>query len=288
MFSADEMTEEQFRLDTFLKGEKERGESLLDASRSLSGLCSEYLETIDSLRRRTAASESFALPSVQDEAAAEAEKFTAKALGHVDFETHAMTACNKGLDLATDFSEYVEDIHFDTFIRPAIGVHAAYRESKIFVWLPHLPAKSRRFAPTIKSNQYHKYPYDYGRCYADEVSFAVRQVVNKLTPKEAKAFADKTLNYYFIYPCDTKQPRDADNHDTKIITDSITGWLPNGDAARHCFFYFQTVLSDSFKTGKYVIGGTCVVISPGNSPLPFASVETEVENFSMEKIPASK
>lgn len=83
---------------------------------------------------------------------------------------------------------------------------------------------------------------------------------------------EKTLTFVFNYSPDSVA-KDADNHDTKTITDAITGYFPGGDSAAFCsFFYMSTQLPD-------LAPGTYIAVRRGcESPTPRAFIHEQVKN----------
>ena len=204
-------------------------------------------------------------PIVVDEAVEKASKttnfFEKSSLGIIEEELEKATERNQNLDLIFDFPWPVKPVHFESFIIPNIGIKAAYLDGNIIVWLPRLPPKRYRISPKASKNL-----YSYGHCYADEVGYVMSQLSRELDPKILKSFTTKTICFYFTYPSNSGQVNDSDNHDTKAITDTITSYLPNGDTAQSCNFFYQTVFSDELRSGTYV------VVCTGSEPKSFTKI----------------
>ena len=68
-------------------------------------------------------------------------------------------------------------------------------------------------------------------------------------------YQEKTIQYLFIYSAKTAEKRrlvDADNHETKYVTDAICALLPSGDSALCCSFFYSTVITDDVPEGTYI------------------------------------
>ena len=155
------------------------------------------------------------------------------------------------------------------FDKEILGVEVKYFEGKIVAFLPVLPPRGDKFVFSNTTKRYYpKAPF--GHPYYDSVARKMPACFSSIPIEELKKFKKKLVSFFFVYHTDTKDIPDSDRHDTKTITDAITGWLPGGDAAASCSFFQKTLLTDD------VPAGTFVVVSP-------VSYEANVSAFDLLK-----
>lgn len=92
-----------------------------------------------------------------------------------------------------------------------------------------------------------------GRELVDYYTFISRVVAYKMMEQDDNIpkFFEKNLNLLAVYSRNIPIIPDADNLDTKTVTDAITNSLPGGDAGRYCTFSRASIHSDELPEGAY-------------------------------------
>lgn len=87
---------------------------------------------------------------------------------------------------------------------------------------------------------------DYYAFLSQVVAYKMREMDGKIPQ-----FFEKNLNLLAVYPRSIPIIPDADNLDTKTVTDAITNSLPGGDSGRYCTFSRASIHSDELPSGAY-------------------------------------
>lgn len=257
----------------YLVSEKERAEELLRISKSLAETSSSFINKLDFLERAISSADDFSAKTVVESGENSIHEFLKWGFGSVDSLVEIMSKMNQNLEFALDFAEGVENVHYEKILTPCVGAKAQHLDGKIFVFLPHLMPRHQRVTPPTG-----KPIYPYGHSYADVINHLMHKITSCMCSKSIEAFSQKTFNYFFIYDQPKKFIRDSDSFDTKTITDAISGWLPFGDEATACSFFYQSAVNPAVKSGTYI------VVTPGISPLDFDSIFEEIKIFDRAKM----
>lgn len=124
------------------------------------------------------------------------------------------------------------------------GCHMVYSEGKIMFRMPTLPTRNHAkfIAPAAsKIPPYYK---------------TILALLGDLLEQKAfdpMAFSHKEIVYFFVYDPAKKFAADADNVDTKYVTDALVLTLPNGDAPGYCDFRYASRYSDLIESGVYAV-----------------------------------
>ena len=99
--------------------------------------------------------------------------------------------------------------------------------------------------------------FRYGQTFSVEIEEEVYKLLASTDAEFLKRFSSKTLNYFFNYPSSVRKISDADNKDTKAITDAITRHFPGGDSPLSCSFSYENIRNDDLPAATFI------VVSPG-------------------------
>ena len=155
--------------------------------------------------------------------------------------------------------EKANERHYKEVVAPADGVEVYLDEKGIFVRTPMLasrnavengrPCKGKMSAPHIK-------------CYYDSVFYAIKTAPN-FSEYPFSSFQKKLVTCLFVFDNPSLSGNkfiDNDNHETKDVVDAITYFLPGGDAATSCNFFYSAAATDAILEGSYF-----VVTRPGEA-----------------------
>lgn len=153
--------------------------------------------------------------------------------------------------LRSDNVQAATSLYYKEVILPADRVMAALEDDAIYVRTPMLWSRNNR-----KVRGANNRTIGPERCviYRDSVEEAIRLCPNFSTYDFAK-FDMKLVHYLFIYrdlPTNKQFVIDNDNHETKHVTDGISGFLPGGDSPLSCNFFMSAASSHEIPEGTYI------------------------------------
>lgn len=137
-------------------------------------------------------------------------------------------------------------------IAKAVGVKAELIGENIIVQAPMLA--SQWHLATLVNGSYRRW----SDAFAEEIKVVVASIVDTLEIDVLKKYKHKTLSYIFCYNANENiKMSDADNKDTKAMTDAILGNLLGRDTGTLCSFYYENCLTPEYPTATFAI------VSPG-------------------------
>lgn len=180
-------------------------------------------------------------PEVIQQAMDNFNQFYASALSRTHALYEAVTKPNIACGLCNPRD--VQRENYDAFAEEIEGVFAFAEDGKLFIKLPLLPAKVNHGVRGKLQGNTEKYYYFFNRSLDESLNKIEAQIPH---------FEQQNIAYFSVFSVSSKAIPDAENIDTKSVTDIICLHTMCDDSFEKTSFFYAGFCDDSLPSGTYI------------------------------------